>query len=174
MLILPLSVVTMAPKLSWCSLPRFSKKLNDLISHGFLKAQFECCYLFQVKVQTTTFYILCVPWSQITEVKRIYFVMKNSWLTGFHRALGKIVSEEGNVGNPLSSLSYSSSVHQRLNFFIGFICLKNIFVALPNPFEKKGSTYFFFRENKETVGVFCDISKLACLSLFKRIYKVDP
>ena len=63
--------------------------------------------------------------------------MKNSWLTGFHQALGKIVSEERNVGNPLSSLSYSSSLHQRLNFFIGFICLKNIFVALPNPFEKR-------------------------------------
>ena len=73
--------------------------------------------------------------------------MKNSWLTGFHQALGKIVSEEGNVGNPPSSLSYSSGLHHHLNFFIGFICLKNIFVAFPNPqnsaWDRVSATYVF-------------------------------
>lgn len=163
--ILPLFVVTTAPKFPRCSLPRSSKKLNDLISHGFLKSQFECCHWFQVKVQTTTFYMLCVPWSQITEVKTTCFVMKNSWLTGFHQALGKIVSEEGNVGNPPSSLSYSSGLHRHLNFFYWLYLSEEYFCCLPQPPWKKGSMHFFFREKEETAGVFCDISNLACFSL---------
>ena len=173
MFIFPLFVVTMAPKFPRCSLPRFSKKLNDLISHGFLKSQFECCYWFQVKVQTTTFYMLCVPWNQITEVKRTYFVMKNSWLTGFYQALGKIVSEKGNVGNLPSSLSYSSSLHQHLNFFTGFICLKNIFVALPNPLDKREVCASSLEKRRE-LWVFSVTSLTWPVSLFKRIYKVDP
>lgn len=169
MFIFPLFVVTMAPKFPRCSLPRFSKKLNDLISHGFLKSQFECCYWFQVKVQTTTFYMLCVPWNQITEVKRTYFVMKNSWLTGFYQALGKIVSEKGNVGNLPSSLSYSSGLHQHLIFFSGFICLKNIFVALPNPLDKREVCASSLEKRRE-LWVFSVTSLTWPVSLFLKEY----
>lgn len=99
--------------------------------------------------------------------------MKNSWLTGFHQALGKIVSEEGNVGNPPSSLSYSSGLHQHLNFFIGFICLKNIFVAFPNPLGKR-EVYTSSLEKRRKLRVFSVTSLTWPASLYKRIYNVDP
>lgn len=170
--ILPLFVVTTAPKFPWRSLPRSSKKLNDLISHGFLKSQFECCYWFQVKVQTTTFYMLCVPWSQITEVKTTCFVMKNSWLTGFHQALGKIVLRKEMWGIHLLLSAILQASTNIWIFFIGIICLKNIFVAFPNPLEKREACTSSL-EKRRKLRVF-SVTSLTWPASYKRIYKVDP
>lgn len=174
--ILPLFVVTTAPKFPRCSLPRSSKKLNDFISHGFLKSQFECCHWFQVKVQTTTFYMLCVPWSQITEVKRTCFVMKNSWLAGllsFIRLWGRsfLRKEMWGIHLLLSAILQASTTIWI--FFIGFICLKNIFVAFPNPLGKR-EVCTSSLEKRRKLRVFSVASLTWPASLYKRIYNVDP
>lgn len=147
----------------------FSAKIFEgnymTISQGFLKSQVEYCYWFEVKVQTTIFYMWCMHWNQNIFIKRTDVIVRKSWIISWLSLDFWDDTEEVHL-----FVQAFFMLLPMLWFFSLHIFISRIFSLCSPIFLKKEATHFFlFMEEGGIWGVFCKISNLTGTSVFQKI-----
>ena len=156
-------MVMLTPRCLHCSLPTFWRTLYDNFPRVFKVLSWILIVLWDKNPDYNFLHVMFALRPQHSCWKnRFYGEKELEYTLVFIRLL------ERYWGRPPFLVNHSSCFHQVCDSFIAYFHLKNIFVVLPNLFEKGKHTFFLFREEGGMLGGFCNISNLAGPSLFKK------